>query len=301
MANNYNVRKISDLDPAESLADGDLFYLSQFGDGGSYSSKRLEYKTLSEGVVSAAVAAAQAEFGIPDGVSVKDSLLDKLGAMLSGESRLSSVVFAETPAVEREQDVGSMAGNELVTRAAAEALVDRDKSYVSEGSRIDCRPRNAEGYTRYAKGVMEWHFNHGGRDSSDYVPQSGATTAGYAECQETGLLVAYGWLADNGGVLPEECWVGLFGKVRCLDAATGEYVEEDIALAVQPWVVGANSQVAQYVGFQLPVKKGMKLKIKTGFNVNGLNSGFGRAHSLMLNDPDAGGNMPNTFVGYILH
>jgi hypothetical protein len=53
----------------------------------------------------------------------------------------------------------------------------------------------------------------------------------------------------------------------------------------------------QYVGFTLPVRKGLKLKVMTGFNVNGENSGFGNANSLMTSGV---GSMVNTFVGYIV-
>jgi len=53
----------------------------------------------------------------------------------------------------------------------------------------------------------------------------------------------------------------------------------------------------QYVSFNLPVKAGLRLKIMTGFNVNGNNTGLTDIPSLMFGQE---GNMPNTFVGYIL-
>lgn len=63
--------------------------------------------------------------------------------------------------------------------------------------------------------------------------------------------------------------------------------------------MGKYSSVAQYVSFNIPVKAGLQLKIRTGFAVNGNNSGL---HSdrptLMFTDA---GNLPNTFVGYILN
>ena len=68
-------------------------------------------------------------------------------------------------------------------------------------------------------------------------------------------------------------------------------------IQMQPWIIGSRSQTMQYVGFSIPVKKGLKLKVMTGFNVNGENSGFGNANSLMTSGV---GSMVNTFVGYIV-
>lgn len=55
----------------------------------------------------------------------------------------------------------------------------------------------------------------------------------------------------------------------------------------------------QYVGFNVPVRKNMKLKIMTGFPVNGTTSGFQTpdGHSLLMTRY---GNVPNTFVGYVI-
>lgn len=102
----------------------------------------------------------------------------------------------------------------------------------------------------------------------------------------------YGWLADNGNVNPEECWVGVFAEIENADGT-----KRPTLLQMQPWIIGKNSQTMQYVGFSLPVRKGLALKVMTGFNVNGENSGFGNANSLMTSGV---GSMVNTFVGYII-
>ena len=62
--------------------------------------------------------------------------------------------------------------------------------------------------------------------------------------------------------------------------------------------MGKYSSTAQYVSFNIPVKKGLKLKIMTGFAVNGNNTALHTdTPTLMFIDE---GNLPNTFVGYIL-
>lgn len=105
--------------------------------------------------------------------------------------------------------------------------------------------------------------------------------------------MVYGWLADNGNVNPEECWVGLFQEIE-----NGDGTVRPTLIQMQPWIIGQNSQIAQYVGFNVPVRKGTKLKIMTGFNVNGQNSGFGQSNSLMIS---RSGSLVNTFVGYIVN
>jgi hypothetical protein len=83
----------------------------------------------------------------------------------------------------------------------------------------------------------------------------------------------------------------MFGLVMC----AGE--PKWVALQIQPWIVGKYSSTAQYVGFNLPVKAGLRLKVVTGFKVNGNNTALHDKPTLMFAEE---GNMPNTFVGYIL-
>lgn len=296
---NYNVRKISDLDEAVGTPwTDDLFYVSRQDAGeGQYSSKKIKFQTIADSIVVDSVESARLEFGIISGTSVQDDVVAKLDALSCGQFAISSAEFVETPTIRNQPDLPALSGNMVVTRDTVVKLVDADKSYISLSSSIDCMPDNFGGYTKGSDGLLKWHFNPGGRDSSEWAPQRGTESAGYVRMPSTGQLVVYGWLADNGGLNPEECWVAVFGKIKCLDQAGGEYVEKPVALAVQPWIVGAHSQVAQYVGFQLPVKEGMEIKIMTGFNVNGSNSGFGNAHSLMLSEE---GVQPNTFVGYVI-
>jgi len=223
-----------------------------------------------------------------------------LSALLSGDAGLAGTkTFAERPLVPSPS--GELSAGCLVTAADVEAMIDDQSGFVSNSSRVDCKPDNSSGYTHTeaGDGLMQWHIDDGQRDSSLYVPGSvGSAAAGYVRCAATGQLVVYGWCADNGNLLPEECWVGLFGKLVCGAAGQAQEVQ-DVALQVQPWVVGRNSQLMQYVSFSVPVKEGTELKIVTGFNVNGQNSGFGDSGTggnLMLKP-----NLPNTFVGYIIH
>lgn len=62
--------------------------------------------------------------------------------------------------------------------------------------------------------------------------------------------------------------------------------------------MGKYSQTMQYVSFNIPVKAGLQLKIMTGFGVNGNNTALAGDRPTLTFAEE--GNMPNTFVGYII-
>lgn len=66
-------------------------------------------------------------------------------------------------------------------------------------------------------------------------------------------------------------------------------------MQVQPWVIGSKSSIMQYVSFNIPVSSGTKLKIRTGFKVDGTNSGFAQPNALTYDSWQ-----PNSFVGYVI-
>ncbi len=142
-------------------------------------------------------------------------------------------------------------------------------------------------FTKDDDNFLHFRFNDGGCDSSLYVRNTKGDTLANAEiCQRTGNLVCYGWLADKGNVAPQNAWVALCGYIN------GQWV----ILQLVPWIIGTKSQSLQYVGFNVPVRSGLFLKIKTGFPVDGSNSGFQSGHTLTFSTGE-----PNSFVGYILY
>lgn len=210
--------------------------------------------------------------------------------LLSGEATLSGTkTFASHPVVASSDE--EISGNSLVTKDDVEQIVTDTAFCFSGSSEATASPDNSSGRTEDQANLMMWNIDSGQRDSSLFLDETGKR-AGYVECEETGILVAYGWLADNGNLNPENCWVGIFSPIKNKDG-----VVRDTLLQVQPWIVGEESQTMQYVGFTLPVRKGLKLKLMTGFNVNGNNSGFGNQNSLMT---AKAGSMVNTLVGYIV-
>lgn len=99
-----------------------------------------------------------------------------------------------------------------------------------------------------------------------------------------GHMTVYGWLADSGSVPPAKAWVALDGYVG----------NEWLHLQVQPWCIGEKHSQLQYVGFNLPVAASLSVRVSTGFEVNGQNSGMQNVDRSLT---DAS---PNCFKGYVI-
>lgn len=141
-----------------------------------------------------------------------------------------------------------------------------------------------------------WQIDAQQTDSSTSIhDKDSGSVDGYEEIRDTGNLVVWGWLAENitPPPAPEQCWVALFAKLKCENYNN---TEMDVPVQVKPWIRGVNSPIIQYVSFNIPVRKGLRLKIKTGFPVNGDNSGLQNPGSLTFLD----GNIPNAFFGYVI-
>lgn len=105
-------------------------------------------------------------------------------------------------------------------------------------------------------------------------------------CQTSGVFTCFGWLDEPENKRKNNAtrWVSLEGNIT-----TGDSNEWRI-LQLQPFI---GNNFCSYVGFTFPVKRGLKLRISTGFVV-GTNSNkyYNVEGSLTLNSP-------NTFVGSI--
>lgn len=180
-------------------------------------------------------------------------------------------------------------------------LIDERACFVGDAYMIDADPGNdaTPPMAVDSDQFMHWHIDDNGTDSTQWMDPSAKgrkTQIDGVRCEHTGFLTIYGWLADNGQPLPQDCWVGLYGRINVINDKTGEQIPGKwVMLQVQPWVRGAYSSRLQYVSFSLPVSAGLWLKIKTGFNVNGHVGGFQDSRSLTYSL-----NQPNSFTGYII-
>lgn len=147
------------------------------------------------------------------------------------------------------------------------------------------------------KSFYLWNISTNKRDSSQTVwDETSITRDDYEEMRDSGYLVVWGWVADKGTVNAEDCWVGIFTTMKYEGSKQDEMIE--VPLQIQPWIKGTHSSSLQYVGFNIPVKKGLRLKIKTGFPVGGASGGdFQKGNTLTFVDR----YIPNTFFGYVIH
>lgn len=143
-----------------------------------------------------------------------------------------------------------------------------------------------------------WQIDDQENDSStSNRDRASGSVDGYEEMRSTGNLVVWGWLADNGDVRPEAAWVALMAKMKFEGSTAENTADPWVPISVKPWIVGSNSSLLQYVSFNVPVKTGLQLKIRTGFNVNGTSGGgFQNPGTLTFIDRW----IPNAFFGYII-
>ena len=183
--------------------------------------------------------------------------------------------FTYPPSVLSASYSGSGADKKLVTLGYVKNTIIPNISYnhIGEDSKFD----TARGVTQFVNGdgmLLKWSIDAGKMESNEQT------------INHTGNLVMYGILADNGDVDARTAWVGLFGKVD----------GKEICISLQPWIIGQKSSILQYVGFNIPVKQNLKLKIRTGFPVNGSNSGSQGSNSMMF-----GIGVDSNFVGYVIY
>lgn len=119
----------------------------------------------------------------------------------------------------------------------------------------------------------------------------GKTYSSEETTSKTGNLFCYGWLTAPKTLDPARAWVAVEANVR------GTW----IMIGLQPWVIGNKSSVMQYVGFNVPVQKGMSIRISTGFQIEDYDQSFsGRGLVLNVQSESVRSNINNAFIGYIL-
>lgn len=279
------VKKISNYDrlDKDELHNGDLFEVSWKTED-AYSTRSIEYGILKSEITEDTIETFKQNLNIPDQLSnFNTQIIDPISSIISGDTTFYGLKsFIKRPKIIENVELSNIEDNDLITRKDVGRIIDTRSSFlISQTSKLNTTPLNSSGYTHNDDNLLISHIEDGQRKSNIIT------------CDYDGILVLYGWVACNNDVNAEECWVGIFSEI-----VNGDNQFHETALAVQPFIIGKYSQVAQYVGFNIPVKSGLKLRVCTGFNVNGQNSGFGNTNSLMLN---GNGNEPNTFVGYVIH
>lgn len=270
-----NITTISKLPSltTESLNSNDLFWISHPDSGQKYISKNTSLSAITD----YAKNDVKNSFHLA-GMNVTD-MNNRINNILSGTTTFRGAkTFASTPTITGQtSDVNTLADNSILIKknitTLANNLIADGITMVASNSKTQRNPENNTPYT-----------NKDGVDFSLKI-ENGDNESNTQRCTSDGQLVIYGWTADNGRVLPQEAWVAIYGKIN----------NRWTILQLHPWVVSQNSSILQYVGFNVPVKNGLEIKIKTGFSVNMTASAFNTGNTLTFNDGSI-----NTFVGYII-
>lgn len=199
------------------------------------------------------------------------NLKQRVDSLYDGNPTLMSANFQNSPTI---QSTGNNLGDSNVPTVGyiANSLIPKLTSFnIGSDSKYD----TAKTSTGFYGGDPEMFFTIDSGTKESKEPQT---------VRHTGNAVIYGWLADNGNTTSTNAWVGLFGEIN----------DRYILLQLQPWIIGSKSSVLQYVGFNVPVKQGLNLKIMTGFPVNGSNS-------VQPGDIGWGINIVNAFAGYVIY
>lgn len=320
------VRTISQLPTLTSLNNGASSYLevsvSSSNDAGKYTSYKVAEKTIADSICNAVSSSIETTYGLKNGSSAinVNGMLQAVNVLSSGNQNdgsglngmLSGVKFFKScPAIKvnaASYPTAASAGYENLGDAkylvpnidkvngmlqAQPVYFSTVNSLIAEGNPLLLQSPSY-GSTIGAGKFYFWRIDQNGQDSSNAVYDTRSKSSdGYEEMRDTGQLVMWGWLADSGKVEPQNAWVGLFARVK-YEGGNNTYV--DVPVSIQPWIRGEYASTLQYVGFTVPVQKGLKLKIKTGFAVSDASSGFQSGSTMTFIDRW----VPNAFFGYVV-
>lgn len=270
------IRTISQLPSVDGEIDKDSFIevsepIQILGDRG-YISKKTSYdkirsqlqEEVSRGIVD--TYSLNEKNGDPIRIS---QIKEKVESIYDGTAELQTAKFKTNPQVITEKELTS--DNQIPTVSQIKNTIIPNSTSFNIGSNSNYESaKTPTGF--FNNPEIFFSIDSGTKESSEYI------------IQKTGNAVIYGWLADNGSTTSTNAWVGLFGEIN----------NRWILLQLQPWIIGSKSSILQYIGFNVAVKKGLKLKIMTGFPVNGSNS----THQ---GDIGWGINVVNNFAGYIIN
>lgn len=286
------IKSVSDLNSINEIDNKDLLYISKIIDEGKYGSKNITFEKFSENTNKKAYDYTKEHLHISSDQNVQitiNTANDILSSMTFDKTNKDRTIveFTNPPRSNEQTEYD----DEIPNRGEIKELISNSPSFISNSSYIICDPDNDNGHTVFDRKLYQWHIDDNGKDSSEFIDQITRRPSGPVTINESGYLTVYGWLASGPNMKPAQAWVGLYAQINTPNG------QKWVLVQVQPWIIGANSNVMQYVGFNIPVSMGTRLKIKTGFNVNGNTSGFEITDGLTFNGE---GSMPNTFTGYVI-
>ena len=267
---------------ATELLGGTCFLVSQPDNQGSYYTKSTSLSSI-HGYLSVEINNTISTYLGTNEKNIIPEIKRDISSIMRGNAEIEgTLVFHNVPKYINEDGEDES----FITETGAATLIQNTGTFISPNLCIDWDPDNCSNSGKTEEPDEEYaltaHIDSGKKQTDTFI------------CNHTGYLTLYGWLADDGKVLPQEAWVALCGTIKNPNKENDD--DYWVILQVQPWVVSDRSHIIQYVGFNIPVKKDMKLKIRCGFNVSESSSATNTHNTLTYAHV-----APNRFVGYILH
>lgn len=289
------IRTISQLPKTTSIDDPDSLFEVSIKRDSTYISKAISYQSLMDKLHGEIDSTFRSQYGLANGINVS-SIKSSVNALQNGnvtikgtKNMVSATVQLPTlPYDNTKLDDETYRSNAASIGYVLDAMKS-GSSFISDGS-------TATGFV--TTGGMRYQAESGGLMQFYFDETSAARTSEECICPQSGNLVMYGWLADNGNVDPSAAWVALEAYSNTVLEGGGW-----IIVALQPWIQGTKHSNLQYVGFNVPVAKDMKLRVTTGFDLNYTNSTYQqRKNSLVMNvNTQSMMNITNSFIGYVLY
>jgi hypothetical protein len=216
------IRTISQLETISNIKDNTLFYVAQPEPKTErYSSRNLAFKDLQTRINEDLSAKIESDYGLSKD-SKRLSLVetnDRIDSIQNQDVQFNGTkTFKKIPVCDAKYDDSTVDpdGYSIPNVNYVKQMIVDSGSYISQESYIMGDPNNESTYTTDSEYFLHFRIDDGGRDSSEFMTTTGEA-AGYENCPYTGQLVVYGWLADQGGVMAQDAWVGLYGYMNVIN------------------------------------------------------------------------------------
>ena len=212
-----NAKTISRLEQSSSLTNESLFVISQPSSDDKWVTKSTSMGDVVNFAETSISANIKTNFGL-DGMNVQN-LKQRVDNLYSANVTLNGTkTFGKTPLLNQAENnkikVNQLLDNAMVTKSNVKDLFDTGGMFIGSDSKIEANPDNDSPNTEEDDKLLIWRIPDGMNDSTQYKNDYGMQTQkDGVTCDRTGNLVVYGWLADGGGVLPQEAWVALYGRI----------------------------------------------------------------------------------------
>jgi hypothetical protein len=282
------VRTISQLHPlsSDAMTKDDLFEVSHNIDG-KYQSQNISYNDLSSKINENVNTLLDDKYGYVTDVTLS-GLAKSVEDLSVGDASIDGTkTFTGTLIYYRENE--NPIGNEVATLSDIQDQIGKAPIYINSAALT-------AGYTYdQTQGVQEIKYKSGDNSVDNFATfelnvLAPSKTSNIIPLAKTGFLSLYGWITAKTTIEAEEAWVMLEGSKN----KNGPWT----ILQVQPFIYTINSNVLQYVSFNLPVAAGIHIRIRTGFDVVESTSGF-TSRSLIIRKTDSGFTQPNKFIGTV--